>query len=157
MSAKNYDIAVSKITANKNKNHTVVDSSPVIIKPNYNSASDVEIQLSNISKTELTGFIPRSTEIRRMFAQGELYTIMKEFEVGNMLSRDVADIPVGLANIKGLDKLDLEKAIKNRITHFNTLKENVENSIKNNFQISQQNDSFVSETHTHRADEKGEN
>lgn len=157
MSAEKYDVNVSKLTANKIKKHTVVDSSPVIIKPNYNSASDVEIQLCNISKTELTGFVPRSTEIRRMFAQGELYTIMKEFEVGNMLSRNVEDIPVGLANIKGLDKLDLEKAIKNRIIHYNQLKENVENSVKNNFQISQRNDSGVGETHTHRADEKGEN
>ncbi len=157
MSLKNYDVSVSKLTANKIKNLTVVDSSPVIIKPNYNSASDTEIQLCKTSKTELTGFIPRSTEIRRMFAQGELYTIMREFEIGNMLSRSVEDIPVGLANIKGLDKLDLEKAIKNRIMHYNTLKDNVDSSVKNNFQISQRNDNVVGETHTHRADEKGEN
>lgn len=157
MSLKSFDSASSQLTANKIKKQTFVDSSPVIIKPNYNAASDVEIQLCKTSKTELTGFIPRSTEIRRMFAQGELYTIMKEFEIGNMLSRNVKEIPVGLANIKGLDKLELEKAIKNRITHYNKLRENVENSVKNNFQISQQNDSFAGETHTHRTDEKGEN
>ena len=157
MSKNNYNIAEGKLSANNLKKIDTVDSSPKVIIPNYNYATDKDYQLCKVSKTELTGFVPRSVEIRRMFAQGELYTIMKEYEIGNMMSRSVDDIPVGLANIKNLDKVDLEKAIKQRIQHYNKLKDNVENSLKNNFQFSQRNDSEAGNTNKHVADEKSEN
>ena len=158
MSKTNYIIAESKLSASKLKNKdNFIDSSPKIIKPNYNYSTDKEYQLCKVSKTELTGFVPRATEIRRMYAQGELYTIMKEYEIGNMMSRSVTDIPVGLANIKNLDKVDLEKAIKQRIQHYNKLKDNVENSLKNNFQVSQRSDSEAVNTNKHVDFEKNEN
>ena len=133
------------------KDKLIKSSRPIIIPIDYDNATDKEVQLSKVSKTELTGFVPRSVEIRRMFAQGELYTIMKEFEVGNMMGRDVKEIPVGLANIKNLDKVDLEKAIKSRMQHYNKLVENAEDSLKRNFQNSQRSDSGASATHTSRA------
>lgn len=132
-------------------------SKPVIIPIDYDNATDKECQLCKTSKTELTGFIPRSTEIRRMFAQGDLYTIMKEFEIGNLMGRDVQEIPVGIANIKNLDKVDLEKAIKNRIAHYGKLVENANESLKKNFQSSHRNDSGESEPHTLRTGGNEEN
>ena len=138
-------------------NNKITSSKPVIIPIDYDSASDKEEQLCSISKTELTGFVPRSVEIRRMFAQGELYTIMKEYEIGNMMGRDVQEIPVGLANIKNLDKVDLEKAIKSRVQHYNKLVENAQDSLKKNFQNSQRSDSVASETSTSRAGGNDEN
>lgn len=133
------------------KDKLTKSSRPVIVPIDYDNATDKDIQLSKVSKTELTGFVPRSVEIRRMFAQGELYTIMKEYEIGNMMGRDVQEIPVGLANIKNLDKVDLEKAIRSRIHHYIKLVNDAQDSLKKNFQNSQRSDSVASETHTSRA------
>ena len=144
---------LKKVVSN-NKN---TSSKPVIIPIDYDNATDYDKQLCSVSKTELTGFVPRSVEIRRMFAQGELYTIMKEYEVGNLMGRDVQEIPVGLANIKNLDKVDLEKAIKSRMQHYNKLVEDAQDSLKKNFQNSQRNDSEASETTTSRAGGNEEN
>lgn len=134
----------------------VKSSKPVIIPIDYDKSTDKEMQLCGVSKTELTGFIPRAVTIRRMYAQGELYTLMNEYEIGNLMNRDVKEIPVGIANLKNLDKVDLEKAIKARLEHYKKLVDNANDSLKKNFQTSQRSDSGVSETHTSRADGKEE-
>lgn len=86
-----------------------------------------ETFISYVSKTETSGFIPRSIEIQRMYTQGELNNIMRDYQESVIKGNPNEDLIVGLANIKNLDKVELESAIKERISHYKRKVEELNN------------------------------
>lgn len=85
-----------------------------ILKPDYNN-NFCDCQLCKDIKVERSGFIPRSIQIRKMAVAGELNKIMQDYENNRLLgSTDDLNVPLPILNIKGLDRVEVIKAVRNR-------------------------------------------
>lgn len=73
-----------------------------------------ETQLFTNKKVEVSGFIPRSVQIQKMFIQGELDKAMLDFENNKIVGRSNDDLEkrIGLLNIKGLTRSELIKRVR---------------------------------------------
>lgn len=91
----------------------------VIVKHDYTSKPDK--QLCYDLKVERSGFIPRSILLQKMARQGEINKLMVDYENNKLFGRDNSDLEqiFPVLNIKGLNRSELVKAVRDRSILFN--------------------------------------
>lgn len=99
------------------KNNVKVENSVIsrrIIKPSY--IPEYETQKCKDLKVERSGFIDRSTLIKKMAIQGELNKFLNDYENNKLYSRSNDDLNkvIPVLNIKDMNRSDLIKAVRNR-------------------------------------------
>lgn len=85
-----------------------------IIKPTY--SPEFEFQKCRDLKVERSGFIDRSTLIKKMAIQGELNKYLNDYENNKLNGRSNDDLNkvIPVLNIKDMNRSDLIKAVRSR-------------------------------------------
>lgn len=112
----------------------------VIIKHDY--ISKPESQLCYDLKVERSGFIPRSILLQKMARQGEINKLMADYENNKLFGRDNSDLEqiFPVLNIKGLNRSELVKAVRDRSILFNEKFKSLNNVQKADAQLAHQVD-----------------